>query len=98
MYIGSAVVTLRLFDSSSLKDKRQVARSLLSRLRNQFGVATAEVDTLESWNLLTIGLAYVSNDHTHATEVIDHAVRFIEATRPDVEITNSQVETLTVGD
>ncbi len=96
MYIGSGIVTLRLFDSGSLKDKRQVARSALAKLRAQFGVSAAEVESLESWNLLTIGLAYVSNDAAHASEVIEHAIRYIEATRPDVEITDSRVEIVTV--
>ena len=96
MYIASGIVSLRLFESNSLKDKRQVARSVLAKLRAQFGVSAAEVESLESWNLLTIGLAYVSNDGAHASEVIDHAIRYIEASRPDVEITDSRVEIITV--
>jgi hypothetical protein len=96
MFVATALVTIHLFDSFSLKDKRQVARSTLARLRNQFSVAAAEVDTQDNWNLLTVGLAYVSNDASHASEVIDHAIRYIEASRPDVEITESHTEVVTV--
>ena len=96
MFVATGLVTIHLFDSFSLKDKRQVARSTLARLRNQFAVAAAEVDTQENWNLLTLGIAYVSNDAAHATEVIDHAIRYIEASRPDVEITSAHVEVTAV--
>ncbi len=44
MYVAGCRVTLRLAASRSLKDKRQVVRSLSERLRRQFNVAVAEVD------------------------------------------------------
>ena len=96
MYVATAVITFRLDASGSLKDKRQVTKSVLARLRNQFSVAAAEVGALESWNLAVIGLAYVSNDANHAQEVIEHATRYIEESRPDVEITSAQFEVMTV--
>ena len=42
MHIGIGRLDLRLSESRSLKDRRQVARSLTSRIRNQFSVAVAE--------------------------------------------------------
>ncbi|MGZ3583013.1 MAG: DUF503 family protein, partial [Ktedonobacterales bacterium] len=36
MFVGACRITLHLPASQSLKDKRQVVRSLLARLRNQF--------------------------------------------------------------
>ena len=43
MHIGVCRIMLHLPDSASLKDKRQVARSLSARIRNTFNVAVAEV-------------------------------------------------------
>jgi uncharacterized protein YlxP (DUF503 family) len=94
MFVAAARITLHLPASQSLKDKRQVVRSLLARLRNQFEVAAAEVDSQDKRQLATLGLSYVSADAQHAEEVLDHAARFIEATRPDVEISDVQVEIL----
>jgi len=96
MYVGTGLVTLHLGESYSLKDKRQVVRSVLAKARNQFEVSAAEVGSQETWNLATLGLAYVSNDAAHADEVIEHAIRYIEATRPDVEITSSHIEVITL--
>ena len=44
MYVAACRVSLYLPASESLKDKRQVVRSLLQRLRNTFEVAAAEVE------------------------------------------------------
>lgn len=86
MFIAAARVTLRLDASQSLKDKRQVVRSLLQRLRNEFSVSAAEVATQQKLQLATLGLAYVSGEPSHAEEVLDNALRYIEETRPDVEL------------
>jgi uncharacterized protein YlxP (DUF503 family) len=96
MFVGVARITLHLPASQSLKDKRQVVRSLLARLRNQFEVAAAEVESQDRRQLAVLGLAYVSGDARHAEEVLDHAARYIEATRPDVEITDLQIEVVPV--
>jgi uncharacterized protein YlxP (DUF503 family) len=96
MFVGVARITLHLPESQSLKDKRQVVRSLLSRLRNQFEVAAAEVQSQDKRQLAVLGLACVSGDASHAEEVLDHAVRYIEETRPDVEVADVQLEVLPV--
>jgi uncharacterized protein YlxP (DUF503 family) len=98
MFVGACRVTLHIPNSQSLKDKRQVVRSLLARLRNQFEVAAAEVDTQDLRQLATLGLAYVSSDAQHAEEVLDHAARYIESSRPDVEISDLQIDVLPMGE
>ena len=62
----------------SLKDRRQVLRSLLERLRHRYNLAAAEVGGQEHWNHAVIGLAAVSNDQTHARRILEEAVRFVE--------------------
>jgi uncharacterized protein len=96
MYVATVRITIHLFASDSLKDKRQVLRSVLARARNQFEVSAAEVGSQELWNQAEIGLAYVSNSAAHAEEVIEHAIRSIEASRPDIEITQATTDVLTV--
>ncbi len=96
MYVATAQVTIRLFQSNSLKDKRQVTRSVLARLRDKFDVAAAEVGELQSWNLARLGIACVSGEARHAQEVIERAVQYIEQTRPDVEISDVATEVITL--
>lgn len=96
MYVGACRVTLHIPASQSLKDKRQVVRSLLQRLRNEFGVAAAEVEAQERRQLAVLGLASVSGENGHAEEILDKAVRYIEETRPDIEITDVYVDVMPV--
>ena len=98
MFTAIAQVTLHLPESSSLKDKRQVVRSLLARMRNQFEVSAAEVARQDTWQIAVLGLAYVSGEASHAEEVVRHALRYIEESRPDLAITDVQVDMLPFGD
>jgi uncharacterized protein YlxP (DUF503 family) len=91
-------MTLHLPESASLKDKRQVVRSVLARLRNQYEIAAAEVAHQETWQLATLGLACVSNDARHAEEILEKARAFVEETRPDVEVTDAEIDVLPFGD
>jgi uncharacterized protein YlxP (DUF503 family) len=78
MVIGTLTVTLQVPDSASLKDKRQVVRSLTSRLRNTFNVAVAEVDDQDLWQSAVIGVACVSADSRHADEMCQKVLRFVD--------------------
>ncbi len=92
MYVAVCQITLHIGMSASLKDKRQVVRSVLQRVRNQFEVAAAEVGSNESWQVATLGLSYVSNSAQHAQQVIERASHYIEESRPDVEVTDVRID------
>ena len=83
---------LHLPDSGSLKDKRQVARSLSARIRNQFNVAVAEVEDQELWQRLTLAVCCVSTDSAHANEMVSKVVAFVEESRRDLELLDYQTE------
>ncbi len=92
MVVGICRVTLRLPENASLKGKRQLLRSLTTRLRNKFNVAVAEVGDNDRWQIATIGVSCVSNDARHAREMLDRVVAFIEYTRLDAELLDSEIE------
>ncbi len=68
------VLTLEIFipDARSLKDKRQVLRSLKDRLRGQFNVAVAELDHQDVWQRSVVGVVSISSDHRHLEESLQH--------------------------
>ena len=78
MVIGTLTVTLQVPDSTSLKDKRQVVRSLTAKLRNTFNVAVAEVADQDLWQSAVIGVACVSDDSRHADEMCQKVLRFVD--------------------
>ncbi len=83
---------LHLPDSGSLKDKRQVARSLSARIRNKFNVAVAEVEDQDLWQRLTLAVCCVSTDPSHTNEMISKVVDFVEESRRDLELLDYQTE------
>ncbi|MFN0073959.1 MAG: DUF503 domain-containing protein [Chloroflexota bacterium] len=83
MFIAACRLELELPASSSLKDKRQVLRSVIARTRNRFNVAIAEVDSQESWRNAALGLVCVSNSATHARSMIEAVAAYIDESRID---------------
>ena len=78
MVVGTLTVTIQVPDSESLKDKRQVVRSLTAKLRNKFNVAVAEVGDQNLWQSAVIGVACVSSDGQHADEMCQKVLRFVD--------------------
>lgn len=83
---------LRIPESGSLKDKRQVVRSVAQRLRNKFQVAVAEVDDNDAWQIATIGVACVANTARQCNEVLAEIIAFVEQTRLDAEVIDIETD------
>ena len=94
MHIGVCRIMLHLPESASLKDKRQVARSLSARIRNKFNVAVAEVEDQDLWQRLTLAVCCVSTDAAHANEIISKVVEYIEDSRRDLELLDYETEVI----
>jgi uncharacterized protein YlxP (DUF503 family) len=96
MNVGVCRISLRLPENQSLKGKRQVLKSIITRIRNQFNVSVAEVDDHDLWQLATIGICCVSNDKRFTNQVLSKVVDFIAGSRFEVEILNHEIEILSV--
>ncbi len=95
MHIGVCRVSLFLPGVQSLKGKRQIARSINARIRNQFNVAVSEVEDQDLWQRLTLGICCVSNDSNHANQVLSNVVAFVEDQRRDLEVLDYETEIIT---
>jgi hypothetical protein len=93
MHVSVCQINLRLPENHSLKGKRQVIKSITTRLQNRYKVSVAEVDNQDLWQLATLGVACVSNHRRHADEILANVVKFIALNYPDVELLGSQIET-----
>jgi len=81
MPVGLLTLELHIPDAQSLKDKRQVLRSLKAKLRQDFNVAVAEMEHHDSWQRSVVGIVTISNEEKHLREVLqkvlDEADRII---------------------
>ena len=62
MPVGLLTLEIYIPDAHSLKDKRQVIRSLKDRLRSRFNVAVAELDHHDTWQRSQVGVVSLSNN------------------------------------
>ncbi len=92
MKLGICKLKLRLPENQSLKGKRQVLKSIITRVRNNYNVAIAEVDDQELWQLATLGIACVSNTDQQVNSVLSKVVDFISRSRFDVEMLDCEIE------
>ena len=88
MYVKSAKLTFYIPHAASLKDKRQVCRSLIDKARRKFNASVAEVGTQDVQQTLTVGVAVVSGDAAFAEQSLGSVIRFMEE-HADAELTDA---------
>ncbi|MEE8432863.1 MAG: DUF503 domain-containing protein [Candidatus Desulfatibia sp.] len=71
MVTGLGIITFRLHDCRSLKSKRKVVKSIISRLCNNFNVSVAEVGANDIYQRAEIGFALVGNNRKVINSKID---------------------------
>ena len=94
MPIAKLTVELSIPHAQSLKDRRQVLRSLKDKLRHGFNVSVAELDDANLWNRATLGFAAISSSSAYLTgqmRELDDAIHRLTNTL-GAEILDSWVE------
>ena len=93
MIIGALELELRFSEPQSLKEKRMILKSLVTRIRNQFNVAIAEIDGMDLWQTSSLAIAAVGRETKQVNEVLDRVTNFAESVR-GVEIINHSLSIL----
>ena len=78
MVVGRLQLTVNIPAAQSLKDKRRVVKSLVTRIHNQHNAAVAEVGDNDKWQICRLGAAVVSNRSDHAHSLLSAIVRAVE--------------------
>jgi uncharacterized protein len=94
MSIAFLTLELHIEAAQSIKDRRQVVRSLKDRLRTSFNVSVAELDAAELWNRATIGVVSISNSRDYLDGLMKNVERAATriANNHGAEIADSFVE------
>jgi len=91
MIVGICQLNLSIPGAHSLKDKRQVLKSLMARVMGSFNASVAEVGQNDLWQSAAIGIAVVGNDRGFVNSTLDNIIDFIEEIRA-VEIVSHEIE------
>ncbi len=89
MWIGWLEFDLLLWDVRSLKQKRSVIRPVIAELQRRFAVSAAESGAQDLYRRANVGIAVVSADRGHVTDVLDAAERLVAA-RPEMELLSAR--------
>ena len=79
MVIGFGIIKFRLHDCHSLKGKRKVVKSIISRLRNAFNISVAEVGSNDIHQRAEIGFALAGNSRKVINSKIDKIFNLLDA-------------------
>lgn len=75
-----------LGNSTSLKDKRQVAQKLKGKLQNKFNVAVGEVDDIDTQSRLTIGYSIVGSDYKQVDSALKKILNMVNELYPGMVV------------
>jgi uncharacterized protein YlxP (DUF503 family) len=92
--LGLCTVEFELPGVTTLKEKRSIVKSMLTRLHNQFNISSSEIDFLDAVNASVIAFTLVTNDTRYANQVISTVLNWIEKNYPDALIVNQEIEIL----
>jgi uncharacterized protein YlxP (DUF503 family) len=73
--IASLTIELRIEGAHSLKDKRQVLRSMKDKLRQGFNISVAELEQTDLWQRATIGVAAISESKDYLRGLMEQVER-----------------------
>jgi len=97
MVVGTGIIELFVDSSRSLKEKRAVLRSILSRTKNKFNISIAEVGDLDDWKRCKIGFSLVGNERGFINSKVDKVVNFAEGLQL-AHIVNVDIEIYSISD
>jgi uncharacterized protein YlxP (DUF503 family) len=75
MPVAQLTLEIRIEHAQSLKDRRQVVRSLKDQLRQGFNVSVAELDEAVTWQSATLGIAAISRSRDYLHGLMEEAER-----------------------
>ena len=78
MVVGIGLITFRLHECRSLKGKRKVVKSIISRLRNNFNASVAEVGSNDIYQRADIGFSLVGNNKAVINSKIDKLINLAD--------------------
>ena len=75
MPVAQLTLEIRIEHAQSLKDRRQVVRSLKDQLKQGFNISVAETDEAVTWQSATIGVVAISRSRDYLHGLIEEVER-----------------------
>jgi uncharacterized protein YlxP (DUF503 family) len=90
-----ALLQMRLLlPSRTLKEKRAIVKSVLSRARNRFNVACTESELHDQPMDAELSFVTIAPSATRARQILQELESWLVSERPDLQVSDVQVEEL----
>jgi uncharacterized protein YlxP (DUF503 family) len=93
VFVGILQVEIRIEKARSLKDKRQVVKSILDRIRGSFNVSASEIDSLDAHQSAGLAFSAVSNDSDYVRGLLQQVVNHLSL-HPTAQLLDHQLEVI----
>ena len=93
MVVGICRLDLYIHGSASLKDKRQVLKSVKDRIRNRFNASIAEVADHDKWQRGVLGFSMIGNDKNHLDAGMQGILSLLDGVA-ELQVLNSDLQFL----
>jgi uncharacterized protein YlxP (DUF503 family) len=99
-WVGVAVFSIRIYGASSLKDRRQVVRSLLERARNRCNASAADLGPDGIWDRADLAFSCAGSSHQEMEARMDQLLSFVERNEEagEFEVLSASREVLSYDD
>ncbi len=95
MVVGVGLITFRLHECHSLKEKRRIVKTVIARLRNHFNASVAEVADNDMHQRAVVGFSLVGNDQGLINSKIDKMFNLAEELGL-AEVVDTEMELITI--
>jgi uncharacterized protein YlxP (DUF503 family) len=95
MVVGVGLITFRLHECHSLKEKRRIVKAVIAQLRNHFNASVAEVADNDVHQRAVVGFSLVGNDKALINSKIDKMFNLADELGL-AEVIDSEMELITV--
>lgn len=82
MNVKTCLISILIFDSYSLKDKRSVVKSIIHKTHNKYNISIAEVDDQDIHNKSTLGISIVNSSNKITEQIFQDVIHFTENNYP----------------
>ena len=95
MVVGTLKISIYIHDSQSLKEKRKVVKSIVTKVQTKFNASIAEIGSNDKWQMVELGISTVANDRRFVNSTLDTILSYVdslylgEIVDSDIEIFNT---------
>lgn len=79
MLVGTLFIEVYIPGAGSLKEKRQVVKSVLRRVQHRFNVSIAEVNNEDKWQRANIAVSMVGDNWDHIERQLQLLINFLDS-------------------